>query len=160
VRQERAAALPGALAFTKYARSRNVEVIYVTNRDSQSKEATRRSLARAGFPLHEGVETLYCLGDQPGWNTDKGSRRAAIARRYRILLLIGDDLGDFLSEVRVSPEQRRRMAASYAGYWGERWIILPNPMYGSWAGSLYGYDSGLSTSEQLRRKRQHLRPMK
>jgi predicted secreted acid phosphatase len=46
------------------------------------------------------------------------------------------------------------------GYWGERWIILPNPMYGSWAGSLHGYDSGLSASEQLRRKRQHLRPMK
>jgi acid phosphatase len=160
VRLERATALPGALAFTKYARSRNVEVIYVTNRDAQSKEATRNALAHAGFPLHEGLETLYSLGDQPGWDTDKGPRRAAIARRYRILLLIGDDLGDFLSAVRVSPEERRRMAASYADYWGERWILLPNPMYGSWAGSLYGYDNGLSASEQLRRKRQHLRPMK
>jgi len=123
VAQERAGALPGALDFTKYARAKGVEVFYVTNRETKSKEATRRTLARDGFPLRDGVETIYCLGDVPGAGNDKGPRRAAIAKRYRVLLLLGDDLGDFLSGVRVEPEQRRRMMGSYARYWGERWIV-------------------------------------
>jgi len=132
VLQERATALPGALAFTQYAAARHVEVIYVTNRDAAAKEATRRTLARAGFPLHDGVDTIYCNGEKPEWGTDKSSRREVIARRYRILLLIGDDLGDFMPGARTSLEERRRLAAAYASRWGERWIILPNPMYGSW----------------------------
>ena len=159
VTQERAGALPGALDFTKYARAKGVEVFYVTNRDTKSKEATRRTLARGGFPLRDGVETIYCLGDMPGTGNDKGPRRAAIAKRYRVLLLLGDDLGDFLSAVRVEPEQRRRMMGSYASYWGERWIILPNPMYGSWVGSLYGYDAALNNGEQRQRMVKHLRSM-
>jgi len=136
VSEESAAPLPGAVAFTRYAAERHVEVIYVTNRDAPAKEATRRVLGRAGFPLHEGVETIYCRGDKPEWRTDKSSRRAVIAQRYRILLLIGDDLGDFMPGARASLEERRRLAATYASWWGERWIILPNAMYGSWEEAL------------------------
>ncbi|HEY2012568.1 MAG TPA: HAD family acid phosphatase [Bryobacteraceae bacterium] len=158
VRLERAPALPGALEFTRYAASRHVEVLYVTNRNVAVKEATRRALARAGFPLHEGVETLFCAGEKPG-DTEKSARREALAARYRILLLIGDDLGDFMPGVRVPPEERRRLAATYAARWGERWIVLPNPMYGSWEDTLFGFDRGVSTPEKIRRKREYLRPM-
>ena len=159
VRQERATALPGALAFTRYAASNHVAVFYVTNRDAATKAATLRTLERLGFPLQHAAESIYCRGEKPEWGTDKGSRREAIAQRYRILLLIGDDLGDFISGVRVSPEERRRLAATYASRWGERWIMLPNPMYGSWETSLYGNDGGLNLAEQSRRKRAQLRGM-
>jgi 5'-nucleotidase (lipoprotein e(P4) family) len=133
VRQERATALPGALEFTRYADSIGVAVFYVTNRDATSKAATRRTLAQLGFPLNAKTDPIYCRGDKPEWSTaDKGSRRSAIAERYRILLLIGDDLGDFLSGARVSLEERRRLVSAHAARWGERWIVLPNAMYGSW----------------------------
>jgi len=157
VLQERATALPGALAFTRYAESKHVEVFYVTNRDAVTKPATLRTLERLGFPLQHAAESIYCRGERPEWGSDKGSRREAIARRYRILLLIGDDLGDFFSGVRASPEERHRLAATYASRWGERWIVLPNPMYGSWEAALYGNDSALSHAGQLQRKREHLR---
>jgi 5'-nucleotidase (lipoprotein e(P4) family) len=159
VKQERAAALPGALEFTRYAAQNHVEVIFVTNRAASSKDATRRNLARLGFPLQHGAESIYCRGEKPEWGADKGSRRQEIASRYRILLLIGDDLGDFISGVRVSPDDRKRLVATYSDRWGERWIVLPNPMYGSWETSLYGNNGELSRTEQLRRKQEYLRSM-
>ena len=159
VRLEHAAALPGALEFTRYAAAKGVEVFYVTNRDAVSKPATMRTLDRLGFPLKRAAGSIYCRGERPEWDADKGSRRAAIAQKYRILLLVGDDLGDFLSGVRVSPEERRKLAASYSSRWGERWIVLPNPMYGSWESALYGNDRSLSTAQQVHRKLEQLRPM-
>jgi acid phosphatase len=159
VRQERATPLPGALAFTRYAASQHVAVIYLTNRNASEKDVTRRTLARLGFPLPEGDETIYCRGDRPEWDNEKSTRRAAVARRYRILLLIGDDLGDFLPGVRTTPEQRRRLAAPYLNRFGERWILLPNPMYGTWENALYVSDTPLNDAEQLRRKREQLRSM-
>jgi acid phosphatase len=157
VRQERAAALPGALEFTRHAAANRVAVFYVTNRDAAAKAATHRTLERLGFPLLNGANSIYCRGEKPEWDSDKGSRREVIAQGYRILLLIGDDLGDFLSGARVSAEERRRLVAQDSGRWGERWILLPNPTYGSWEQALYGYDNRLSRSEQLRLKRTFLR---
>ena len=159
VRQERATALPGALSFTQYVAKRGVALFYVTNRDAATKPATLSTLRHLGFPLQHGAASIYCRGEKPEWSSDKGSRRAVIAQRYRILLLVGDDLGDFLSGIRVSPEERRRIAAPYADRWGERWILLPNPMYGSWESALYGNDASLSEAERLRRKHEWLRGM-
>ena len=160
VRQERATALPGALSFTQYVAKRGVSLFYVTNRDAATKSATFSTLQHLGFPLQQGAASIYCRGEKPEWSSDKGSRRAVIAQRYRILLLVGDDLGDFLSGIRVSPEERRRIAAPYADRWGERWILLPNPMYGSWESALYGNDASLSEAERLRRKHEWLRGMR
>ena len=159
VGRESARPLPGAIEFTRYAAANRVEVIYVTNRDATLKEATRRTLTALGFPLQRGADSLYLLGEKPEWGSDKGTRRQAIAMRYRILLLIGDDLGDFISGARVSPEERRRLVERYAGRWGERWIVLPNPMYGSWEDALYGYQSELSRDERLRLEHGYLRGM-
>ena len=145
----RAAPLPGALAFTIYARSRGVEVIYVTNRDAALKKATRANLERDGFPLDPKADTLYCKGEKPEWTSDKGTRRAEIARRYRILLLFGDDLGDFMSGAANTVERRRELSARYDDRWGTKWIVLPNAMYGSWENSL-ALPSASPTGQQQR----------
>ncbi|MBN2466770.1 MAG: hypothetical protein JXD19_01350 [Deltaproteobacteria bacterium] len=56
-----------------------------------------------------------------------------VAERFRVLLIVGDDLNDFVSgAMRVSPEERRQVAVRYAQCWGTKWIVLPNPVYGSW----------------------------
>ncbi len=136
VNEARAAALPGALPFAAYAHSRGVTVFYVTNRDADLKDATRTNLRRDGFPLDSKVETLYCRGEKPDWTSDKGTRRMEIAKRYRILLLFGDDFGDFVSGAADTVAHRKELAAKYADRWGTKWIVLPNAMYGSWANSL------------------------
>ena len=64
------------------------------------------------------------------------------AQTHRIIMLIGDDLGDFIPCVRATPaapctepataDSRQRKIVQFSAYWGNGWYILPNPMHGSW----------------------------
>ena len=76
---------------------------------------------------------------------------------YRILLLIGDDFGDFAYLGEVGAPERLAAGQQYASYWGTRWVILPNAMYGTWEEALYGHDSRLPDSTRLRLKYEALR---
>lgn len=142
-----AAPLPGAREFLTAAHARGVEVFYVTNRDSALEADTRRNLRRAGLPWDSTRDVLLMEKERPGWGADKSSRRAFVARDFRILLLAGDDLNDFVDGL-VPMERRRRLVDSHADWWGRRWIVLPNPVYGSWERALYDYRPGLSPAER------------
>jgi acid phosphatase len=157
-REENATAVPGALAFTQAAANAGVTVFYVTNRDSVVDTATRANLERLGFPLAEEEHVVLTEGERAAWDGSKTPRRRHIAEDYRILLLIGDNFGDFLGEVETSVRARQRRAEAFAKYWGTRWIVLPNPQYGSWEGALFDYQYDWSPLEVLRMKRSHLRP--
>jgi acid phosphatase len=93
-----------------------------------------------------------CRGERADWGSDKSSRRAEVALHYRVLLLVGDDLGDFASNVRTSIPARRDIVLRYRENWGSKWIILPNPMYGSWEAALYPTDSQLPRQARVGRK--------
>ena len=124
VREERAPPVPGALAFTRYAQQRGVMVFYLTNRRHVVEEPTRQNLAWLGFPLDPAHDTILTRGEKPEWATsDKGGRRRSIAGKYRILLLVGDNLGDFVSGGRTTVAERDALVEPYASYWGTRWII-------------------------------------
>lgn len=150
--------IPGALEHTRYAASRGVTVFYVTNRRAVVLEGTRANLARHGFPLAADRETLLLRGARPDWGSDKGTRRAEVAREFRIVQMVGDNLGDFLSGIDTTPAERAALVERYRDWWGERWIMLPNPMYGSWQGALFGNDWSLPQEEILRREYQALEP--
>ena len=155
-REARATPIPGALAFTQYAASRGVTVFYVTNRQALVTEGTIENLRREGFPLANGKQVVLTRGLKEEWGSDKGTRRAEIARGYRILLLVGDDLGDFLSNARVSVPERRAAAEAHRERWGRQWIVLPNPVYGSWWDSLFGFDFALGEEQKLERRMEAL----
>lgn len=139
VKKEAAAAYPAALNFVQYAASRGVKVFYVTNR-SQLAE-TSSNLRKVGFPVDEGAVLVPTSG------SDKSSRRAVVAANHHVLLLIGDDLGDFVSyKMSDSPEakprdmtseERMKLVVTHASHFGRDWIIIPNPIYGSWERALY-----------------------
>ena len=157
VREATALPVPGALGFARHAAERGVTVFYVTNRDATLEEATERNLERAGFPLAEDLDVLLMRGERESWGSDKSSRRAYVAGTHRILILVGDDLNDFIPVSRASIEERDRLEAEYASHWGVRWIMLPNPAYGSWERALYGFESGLSPEQRRERKRENLK---
>ena len=46
--------------------------------------------------------------------------------------MVGDHLRDFVAVENFSREQRRAVTFEYADRWGEKWFMLPNPIYGSW----------------------------
>lgn len=158
VGEEQAEAVPGALRFTRAAAERGVRVFYVTNRRHPLEEATRNNLAHHGFPLDAEVDTIFTRDERGDWGSDKGTRRQAVARDYRILLLIGDALGDFVSGDDVAAQQRKQLVGRHADYWGVRWIVLPNPQYGAWDGALIGFDYGMSRAQKRIMKRAALNP--
>jgi 5'-nucleotidase (lipoprotein e(P4) family) len=141
-------AIPGALEFTNYAADNGVTVFYVTNRRAHLEEATYENLESEGFPLQEGTDTLLLKNEQEGWGSEKGSRRSYIAKNYRILLLIGDNLGDFTDGILTAPEQRRMIVEKNNDHFGRDWIILPNPIYGSWENSAIGFQFTRSAKER------------
>ncbi len=137
-----AEALPGAREFVEAAVKKGVTVFYITNRscprntpagECPRKDATLRNLVKRDFPAPDPSRMLLKY-EKPEWGSEKAPRRSAVAGTHRILMIIGDDLGDFIPEVRrdVSPEQRRELTEQYRDRWGSRWFILPNPVYGSW----------------------------
>ena len=149
--------IPGAAKFCRYAASRKVTVFYVSNREAKSEEDTRRNLKQAGLPLHDSIDTVLLRGERPEWTSEKTTRRKFIAEKYRVLLLIGDDFGDFLPGVRTTVEKRRELAAPHAERWGRDWIMIPNPGYGSWEGALLEPERPATALEQLWKKESWLR---
>ena len=130
--ERKAGAVPGALEFLRYAASRGVTPFYVTNRDHRVEGATRDVLARLGVPVSADRDVVLARHEN-GWDaSDKSSRRQAIAATHRILLLIGDNFEDFVSGTRTSVADRDRLLQQYDAFWGRKWIVLPNPTYGSW----------------------------
>jgi acid phosphatase len=151
VEESAATALPGAADFLSYARERGVTPFYVTNRAAGEEAATRRNLERLGLPLGTGPDTLLVLGERPDWQTsDKSPRRASVARSHRVLMLVGDDLNDFVSARGLDPAARRRAVEEHAAWWGRRWILVPNPVYGSFERAVTGTEG--TPCEQLQRK--------
>ena len=146
------AAIPGAVEFTKYADSKGVKVFYVTNRGAETETDTRENMAKLGFPLGGNVDTFLMQGEKPDWTGAKSTRRAVIARDYRILLNIGDNLGDFDDRYRSSEADRVKAFEAGMPYWGKQWLMLPNPTYGSFDTAPYGHDFKKSRDEQRKAK--------
>lgn len=137
VNERRARALPGAVDFANYAASKNVPIFFVTNRDAPAEtESTVANLRALGFPIAADASNVLLRGDARAPAREKSARRAWVAQRHRVVLLLGDNLGDFIDGVATSIEQRQALMAPFADWWGRRWFMLPNPTYGSWESSV------------------------
>jgi acid phosphatase len=139
VAEARATAVPGAVEFSKYAATKGVAVFYVSNRTANLEDATRKNLVGLGFPVSASTDTVLVRGERPEWSASaKGPRRAFVASTHRIVLLIGDDLGDFVVDASGTPDERSAKTAAQSDWWGRRWIMIPNPTYGSWERAIIG----------------------
>ena len=154
-REARARALPGAVEFTQFAAKHGVAVIYISNRAKDLDEATLANLRQTGFPV-SGPQAFLGLGtvvdgcEQAG--SEKGCRRQLIARRYRVLMQFGDQIGDFVDVNANTADGRRRAVADYLPWVGTRWFVLPNATYGSWEPALFNNDWS-ATPEQRRQQK-------
>jgi acid phosphatase len=146
-------AIPGALEFARYADGRGVKVFYVSNRTAEEEKATRQNLEKLGFPMGDPVDTMLMTRKQPDWGSAKGTRRAWIAKSYRVLLNLGDNFGDFVDEYRGSEAERLKVMEEHRDRWGREWIMLPNPSYGSFESAPFGHDFKLSNADRRKAKR-------
>ncbi len=152
VRKEEAELVPGALDFVVHAVERGVRVFFVTNRRFEVEQATLRNLAHLGFPVDPDGVNVLTRGEGGDADSDKAARRASIASRYRIVLIVGDDLNDFLGETDIDPAARMALADRYRDWWGSKWILIPNPIYGGWERSIFESNPAQTRDERLKRK--------
>ena len=97
--------------------------------------------------MESGIDTLLMHGEKEGWESSKVNQRTFLAKNYRILLLLGDTLNDFLPGTDIGTEEREAALSAYQNYWNEKWILIPNPIYGGWEGALYDFDYSLSKEQ-------------
>lgn len=133
-----APAVAGVKDFLNYADSKGVTIFYVTNRVSELRKATIENIIKLGLPFDERANPLMMKGEN-GWGSEKTSRRKLIAKKYRIILMAGDQITDFISleESSVSMDARLQLSSKYEEMWGEKWFMITNPMYGKWEGAIY-----------------------
>jgi acid phosphatase len=145
-KERKARALPGALEFARFADAHGVTVFYLSNRAQDLDEATLDNLRGEGFPIASGDPVFLGLGtvvaDCEQVGSEKGCRRRLVGRKHRVLLQVGDQIGDFVDVVANTPAGRRQAVADYAGWIGERWFALPNPTYGAWEPALFNNEWG------------------
>ena len=154
-KEQRARALPGAVAFTRFAQQHGIAVIYVSNRAKDLDAVTLANLRKDGFPV-SGPEAFLGLGTYvPGCEqigTEKSCRRQLISRHYRVLMQFGDQLGDFVTVAANTPAARRQDIQPYLAWIGTRWFVLPNPTYGSWEPALFNNDWTAPRGQRRRQK--------
>ena len=145
--------LPGAVEFLRYANSRGVRVFYITNRRTTEKDGTARNLRALGFPDVTDETLLVRTGD-----STKEPRRQSVAAKYRIVLLMGDNLNDFAEVFEQSKTIESRLSAAEQNQkqFGSRFIVLPNPMYGAWEDAVYG-QGGLTDEQKAEKRKAALR---
>jgi len=169
-----AEAIPGALEFVHYAMEKGVTVFYLSNRADRGaldlnvngqidpgeeqvdlEPFTISNLVRLGFLPQRNIsndDSVLLRGEtgrdgqlKKGWaSSDKTDRRESLSTDYRVVLILGDNLNDFVSEDIPEASNRAR--------WGRSWIMLPNPIYGPWEKRLYGVRHPLSDEEKIQIK--------
>lgn len=160
VKEAAAQPVPGALEFARAAAARGVTIYYVSNRAEDLADATVDNLRKAGFPIEDrsqflGLGTILEGCEESG--SEKGCRRKLVGRSHRVLMQVGDQIGDMASVLANTPEGREQAMRPHLAWIGERWFVLPNPSYGSWEPALFNNDWSQAEGERRRQKRAALR---
>ena len=135
VHEGRSEALPGAADFLNEVARRGVAIFYVSNRWSEvNYDATIDNLKVLGFP---SVDAEHVLLMEDRTQSDKQPRFDKIAADYDVVVYMGDNAGDLpLGTKGKSASERSALIDSAKADFGTRYIVFPNPAYGSWVSAL------------------------
>lgn len=135
--------VPGSFTFFKYAASKGIEIFYISNRDENDRTGTWQNLQRFDFPNADNAHLLLRQN-----TSGKESRRQQVLADHDVILLLGDNLSDFSALFDKKPyEERLAITKQQSGEFGNRFIVLPNPIYGDWESALYQYKQ-LTTAQK------------
>ncbi|WP_422059986.1 HAD family acid phosphatase [Sphingopyxis sp.] len=146
----KAVAMPGSVEMVNRLRAAGIIVIANTNRSAGNAQGSEDTLRAAGLGEFKHGETLFLMGDDAG-GSSKDPRRATIASKYCVIILGGDQLGDFSQQFNVRDlpaAQRMALATSAAAatLWDKGWFLFPNPVYGPW--EKLGWDDAFPSDKQ------------
>ena len=146
VASAQAKAVPGARDFLKYADKKGVQIFYVSDRDkAKDLKATKRNLKSEGLP--QAKESHILLKDKKK-DKSKQPRRDKIQKKYNLVMLFGDNLLDFADPKEATEASRTELLNKHKDDFGKKYIIFPNPMYGSWEATIFNNDFSKSPEEK------------
>jgi 5'-nucleotidase (lipoprotein e(P4) family) len=140
----KAKALPGAVEFSHFCDSLGVEVIYISNRKIDEVDVTVKNLDSLGFAFARKENMFF--RDKV---SSKRERRDKVSEKYEIVMLIGDNLND-LSEVfeNRGVDWGKSVVEHNKKEFGNRFIMLPNPMYGEWEKNIFKASDSLNWAQK------------
>jgi len=131
VREEAATVVPGADRFIRRVVELGGRVAIVTNRDASLCPATVRNLEALGIRADVVLcETETSQKEARFRMVQEGTAGGGLPA-LDVVMWIGDNIGDFPD---LDQGLRDAPADAFALF-GERYFVLPNPMYGSWMGN-------------------------
>lgn len=125
-RRQEATALPGARQFLEHARRLGGKIAIVTNRTTEICDATEANFQALKLPF----DVILCRSDdrrkEPRWESVQNGTASPELPPLEILMWLGDNIEDF-----PGWNQEKRTNGDF-GDFGDKFLVIPNPMYGSW----------------------------
>lgn len=148
VRLAKAELVPGALDFIRYAESKGIKIYYISNRSVENINYTFQNLTQKGI----NVSQEQLILDN---GSSKDQRRQLISSESEAVMLIGDNLADFLGmfEEEMGYVDRKNEGQRFQVQYGDYFIVLPNPMYGGWEKALKYNDPMIEEGEDAKMSR-------
>ena len=149
-----ASPMPGAVEFLKEVSKKGVEIFYVTNRRApEHVEGTINNLEKFDFPSADKEHVFL--------RTDSGSKQERfdkIAKDFKVIVYMGDNAGDFpLDTYGKLFDERKKIFDEHKKDFGTKFIVLPNPIYGSWEPAIAESYNKMSPEEKEVARRSVLR---
>jgi 5'-nucleotidase (lipoprotein e(P4) family) len=129
--------VPGAAKFLQWVHQQGISVFYISNRDTSQVNITITNLKKLNLPDADVAHTMFA---KPSDSSSKETRRVAVMKKYKLVMLLGDNLNDFAKVFELQPIADRKVKTDDAMQdWGNKFIVLPNSTYGEWENALYNY---------------------
>ena len=153
VYQGKSQAMPGAVEFLNEVHKQGVEIFYVSNRYAPvNLDVTIQNFKELGFPSVDKDHVLLFEKD-----SDKQPRFDMIAKKYYVIVYMGDNAGDFpIGTKGKTLAERNSIIDAHKEDFGTTFVVFPNPAYGSWVSALAKGYQNLSPEEQKQINNQYL----
>ena len=153
VHQGKSQAMPGAVEFLNEVHKQGVEIFYVSNRYAPvNLDVTIQNFKELGFPSVDKDHVLLFEKD-----SDKQPRFDMIAKKYYVIVYMGDNAGDFpIGTKGKTLAERNGIIDAHKEDFGTTFVVFPNPAYGSWVSALAKGYQNFSPEEQKQVNNQYL----
>lgn len=140
-----ATGVPGSVAFLQYAAKKGITIFYISNRDTSELQSTLTNLKNLNLPNADLAHMLFMEKI-----SSKETRRQIVMNKYHVVMLLGDNLNDFMNVFEKKPiAERFAETETQREEWGKKFIVLPNSCYGEWENALYDYERKLTPEQKL-----------
>ena len=133
VQKAEAKPVAGAKEFLQFCDKNKVQIYYISDRTDAQVDATIKNLEAQGIPV-QGRDHIMLKKDS---DKTKEGRREEVRKHTNLVMLFGDNLVDFIDFSKTSVSDREKQLEEVKNEFGEKFIMFPNPMYGSWESAIY-----------------------